>query len=108
MWTRYGFQFLPAIEHPVRKLGNLRMHPSLSAQDADEFGALLVVFPSDQALEEGVAAVGEADVLQDTHIDDTPFLTVVDGRDARILLALLHDGRQLLVVADEDELIYSR
>ena len=47
MRTRYGFQFLPAIEHPVWKLGNFRMHSSLAAQDADEFAALLVVFPVD-------------------------------------------------------------
>ena len=33
-------------------------------------------------LQVGVAAVGKTDVLQDAHVDDATFLTVVDGRNA--------------------------
>ena len=36
--------------------------------------------PMNQTFEEGVAAVGKTDVLQDAHVDDATFLTVVDGR----------------------------
>ena len=41
-----------------------------------------MVFPADETLEKGVAAVGKTDVLQDAHVDDATFLTVVDGRNA--------------------------
>lgn len=58
------------------------MHSSLAAQNADEFAALFVIFPMNQTFEEGVAAVGKTDVLQDAHVDDATFLTVVDGRNA--------------------------
>ena len=61
-----------------------------------------------QALEEGIAAVGETDVLQETHVDNSVLLAVMDGRNRRILFALLYNGRQLLIVADEDKLIHGR
>ena len=63
VWTRHRLQLLPSVEHSVGELCNFRMHSSLAAQDADEFAALLMVFPANQTLEEGVAAVGETDVL---------------------------------------------
>ncbi len=106
VWTRYRLQLLPAVEHLVRELGYLWVHTSLTAKDADEVGALLVVFPVDESLEEGVAAVSETDVLQDAHVDGSILLAVADGWNRRILFALLYHGRQLLVVADEDELIH--
>ena len=78
----------------------------MTAQNADEITSFLMAFPTDETLEEGVAAVGETDVLQDAHVDGGIRLTFVDGRDGRVFLALLYYGRQLLVVADEDKLIY--
>ena len=65
-----------------------------------------MAFPTDETFEEGVAAVGETDVLQDAHVDDGMVLAVVYRRNGRVFLALLYYGRQLLVVADEDKLIY--
>ena len=69
------------------------MHASLSAQRADEIGAVGRLFLADEALEEAVLAVGEPDGLQ------------FGLGHAGFLVVLLHHGGQLLVVTDEDKLV---
>ena len=94
--TGHGLQLFAEIEHPVGEVGDGGVHTTLLAEDADELAAPAVLLPADEALKEGVAAIREA---------DGPQCLVADSR---LHFRLLHHGRQLLIVADEDELTYLR
>ena len=86
---RYTLQLLPVVEGLVGELGNGRVHASLLTEHtAARVGTRLV-----QAFKKGVAAVLQSDLSQDRVGDGSFFGT------------LLSDGRKLLVVAHQYELV---
>ena len=88
-----GLELLGEIERAVGEVGDGRMHATLMVQRTNEVGAAGAQLLMDEAFEERHLTVGEADGAQ---------LRFGDGA---VAVVLLHDGRQLLIVADEDEFI---
>ena len=52
------------IEHPIRKLRDGRVHTTLIAENAHESSTLVAILPTDEPLEEGIAAIGQTDIAQ--------------------------------------------
>ena len=94
MWQGNRFQPLVCIEHAIGKLGDVGMHATLLAKDTDEVGATALPLPPQQPFKQRLTAIIQADFPQQRVID------------SRLAGVLLHDGRQLLVVADKNELLY--
>ena len=88
----HTFQLLFRIEPAVGKIGNVRVHSSLFVQCADEVCASCCPLCEDEPLEEGVGAGGEVDSFQCFVFDN------------HFRITLLHNRRQLFVVADQYEL----
>ena len=85
-----------AVESGVGEGGNVPVHASLAGQHVDVAWVVAVggLEGPQQPFEEGAAAVGQSGGAQ-------AWL-----RHVRVVLGLQHDGRQLLVVADEHEAVY--
>ena len=81
------------IERRGGETGHVGVHAPLTVQGIDELGASATVFPAQQPFEQRLAAVVDADVDE-----------LLVGHSG-ILLALLHHGGQLLVVAYEYEAV---
>ena len=92
----YALQMLGGIEHAVGKVGDGLMHTSLPVEHSGEIGAPCVGLKSDEPLEKRLSAVGKTCLTE---------LPAANGREG---FGLLHDGRQLLVVAYEDEFGHAR
>ena len=86
----YGLEHI-AVEMAVDEAANVWMHTSLTLQHADEGRAVVLLLPVVKAFKERVAHVVESDGVKPA------------AHGACAVFGQHHHGRQLFVVADEDE-----
>ena len=69
MRTGHGLQLFAVVKHSVGEVGHVGMHSALLAQNADEGFSALRSLPFDEAFEQRLPAVIDANGLQQRVVD---------------------------------------
>ena len=87
MLTGHRLQLFTEVELLIGEGSNLRVHTSLTTEDAHTVAAVMVLFPADETLKQRHPTVADSDGQQQRVVNTS------------IRLILLDNGRQLFIVA---------